>query len=101
MATHSSILVWEIPWTEEPGGLQSKWLQSQTQLKRLSTHARRFASGHSTSLMNLGCLFLNASKLGVPPRGLATKMALLGNKASGELHYSSLSLWDRCQHKIT
>ena len=24
MATHSSILVWKIPWTEEPGGLQSK-----------------------------------------------------------------------------
>ena len=23
MATHSSIPVWEIPWTEEPGGLQS------------------------------------------------------------------------------
>ena len=23
MATHSSILVWEIPWTEEPDGLQS------------------------------------------------------------------------------
>ena len=23
MATHSSILVWGIPWTEEPGGLQS------------------------------------------------------------------------------
>jgi len=22
-ATHSSILAWEIPWTEEPGGLQS------------------------------------------------------------------------------
>ena len=27
MATHSSILAWEIPWTEEPGGLQS--IQSQ------------------------------------------------------------------------
>ena len=27
MATHSSILAWEIPWTEEPGGLQSKGLQ--------------------------------------------------------------------------
>ena len=27
MATHSSILVWEIPWTEEPGGLQSMELQ--------------------------------------------------------------------------
>ena len=23
MVTHSSILAWEIPWTEEPGGLQS------------------------------------------------------------------------------
>ena len=27
MATHSSILVWEIPWTEEPGGLRSMRLQ--------------------------------------------------------------------------
>ena len=27
MATHSGILVWEIPWTEEPGGLQSMELQ--------------------------------------------------------------------------
>ena len=27
MTTHSSILVWKIPWTEEPGGLQSKGLQ--------------------------------------------------------------------------
>ena len=26
MATHSSILVWEISWTEEPGGLQSMGL---------------------------------------------------------------------------
>ena len=27
MATHSSILAWRIPWTEEPGGLQSMWLK--------------------------------------------------------------------------
>ena len=27
MATHTSILAWEIPWTEEPGGLQSMGLQ--------------------------------------------------------------------------
>ena len=33
MATHSSILAWRIPWTEEPGGLQSTGSQSQ---KRLS-----------------------------------------------------------------
>ena len=31
-ATHSSIFAWRIPWTEDPGRLQSK-----TQLKRLST----------------------------------------------------------------
>ena len=27
MAANSSILAWEIPWTEEPGGLQSMGLQ--------------------------------------------------------------------------
>ena len=27
MATHSNILAWEIPRTEEPGGLQSMWSQ--------------------------------------------------------------------------
>jgi len=30
MATHSSILAWRIPWTEEPGGQQSVESQSQT-----------------------------------------------------------------------
>ena len=32
MATHSSTLAWRIPWTEEPGGLQSVGLKSQTRL---------------------------------------------------------------------
>ena len=32
IATHSRIVAWEIPWTEEPGGLQSMWSQSQTGL---------------------------------------------------------------------
>ena len=32
MATHSSILAWRLPGTEEPGELQSMELQSQTQL---------------------------------------------------------------------
>ena len=40
MATHSSILAWEIPWTEEPGGLQSLGVtKSQTQL---STHTHTY-----------------------------------------------------------
>ena len=30
MATHTSMLAWEISWTEDPGGLQSMWLQKVT-----------------------------------------------------------------------
>ena len=33
MAIHSSILAWEIPWTEEPGGLQTLGSESQTRLR--------------------------------------------------------------------
>ena len=52
MAPHSSFLAWEIPWTEEPGGLQALGSQSRTQL---STHTRLPAwpilplPNHSTS----------------------------------------------------
>ena len=37
-ATHFSILAWRIPWTEEPGRLQSMGWQSWTWLKWLSMH---------------------------------------------------------------
>ena len=39
MATHSSIITWRIPWTEEPGGLQSTESHSWARLKHLSTRA--------------------------------------------------------------
>ena len=32
MATYASVLAWRIPWTKEPGGLQSMGSQSQTRL---------------------------------------------------------------------
>ena len=35
MATHSSILDWRIPWTEEPGGLQSTGQQESDMTKPL------------------------------------------------------------------
>ena len=50
MATHSSVLAWRIPGTEESGGLPSMESQSRTQLKRLSSsiyrssHVRLFAT---------------------------------------------------------
>ena len=37
MAIHSSILTWEIPWTGEPGRLQSMVAKSQTQLSDWTT----------------------------------------------------------------
>ena len=41
MATHSNILAWKSPWTEELGGLQSTGLQkSRTQLSNQTTTAK-------------------------------------------------------------
>ena len=40
MATHSSILVWKIPWTEEPGGLQ--FMESQRVGHNLETNTFTF-----------------------------------------------------------
>ena len=40
MATHSSILAWRIPWTEEPGRLQSMGSQSQTCLNDFTLDIR-------------------------------------------------------------
>ena len=52
MATHSSILAWRIPWTKEPGGLQSMGWQSRTWLKRLHTHTQDY---RKNSLSHLFC----------------------------------------------
>ena len=48
MATHSSILVWEISWTEEPGGLQSmgsqkSWTQLNNNEKSVELHLAAFS----------------------------------------------------------
>ena len=44
MATHTSVLVWAIPWTEEPGGLQS--LGSQ---KALTGVRQKLANEHTST----------------------------------------------------
>ena len=40
MAPYSSTLVWEIPWTEEPGGLQSVGSQKESDRTEATQHAR-------------------------------------------------------------
>ena len=49
MTTHSSILAWRIPWTEEPGGLQSMGLQGQTRLSDF--HFPHVQSTNSATLL--------------------------------------------------
>ena len=49
MATHSSILAWKIPWTEEPGGLKSMGSQCQSQ----STHIAVYIKVMSTLYFSL------------------------------------------------
>ena len=49
MATHSSILAWKIPWTEEPDGLQSMGVaKSRTQLNDLATKQQLACLGSFT-----------------------------------------------------
>ena len=42
MATHFSILAWKIPWTEEPGRLQSMWLQESDRTGQLTKHLNTY-----------------------------------------------------------
>ena len=61
LAFHSHILAWWIPWTEDPGGLQSMGSQSQTQLKQLSTHTHEFFISTSNITLCVCCSFLNVT----------------------------------------
>jgi len=72
MAPHSSALAWKIPWTEEPGKLQSMGTKSQTQLsdftftfhfhaleKEMATHSSVLAwripgTGEPGGLLSIG-----------------------------------------------
>ena len=56
MATHSSIISWRIPWTEEPGGLQS------TESKRVGRDGRDLADMH-TCIVGLHTMFQVYSKV--------------------------------------
>ena len=69
MTTHSSILAWRIPWTEEPGGLQSTGSQSvrhdlsdsayNTQRKVLVNRGNSVCGGWAESFMGTLYFLLN------------------------------------------
>ena len=47
MSTHSDILAWGIPWTEEPGGLQVMGLQESYITYQLNTHTHTHTHTHT------------------------------------------------------
>ena len=50
MEIYSSIIVWEVPWTQEPGQLQSTQSQSPVRLSNCA-HARSRAHTHTSTFM--------------------------------------------------
>ena len=53
MATHTSILVWRIPWTEEPGELQSMWADTTEQLSSSTAKGRGNREGSKLQKQDL------------------------------------------------
>ena len=83
MAIHSSILAWKIPWTEEPGRLQSMGSQSQTRLSNFTFTFPGSSDGKES-----------ACQLGRP--GFETWVQPLGQEAAlakGMATHSSILAW--------
>ena len=74
MAIHSSILVWKIPLTEEPGGLQFTGLQ---RVRRLSMHA------HATTWVILENIILSKTS---QSQKVTNYMIPLGNVQKRQTH---------------
>ena len=53
MATYSSVLPWEIPWTEEPGGLQSMGSQKSQTTERLDSNSSSWNEMHVLANLQL------------------------------------------------
>ena len=61
MATHSSILAWRIPWTEEPGGLESDRTE-QLPLPLCHFHLNIYAIFFLERIQGLGAILFNAAR---------------------------------------
>ena len=67
MATHSSILAWKIPWTEEPGGLYSPWGHRESDMtERLNNNSLINLIGNKSFFKSLSSqiiITINKTKL--------------------------------------
>ena len=80
--THSSILVWEIPWTEEPGGLQSKSMaflkrgNSPRKVQALTKGPKAFDGTARTVAFGISSLFNKLTSLSL---GISRKLDIIKN----------------------
>ena len=78
MATHSSILAWRTPWTEEPGRLQSRGSRKDTtevtqQQQQLQIHLLSNHSAQATQSLTTESQYLSTWGLGVGEAGTCCK----------------------------
>ena len=79
LTTYSSILAWRIPWTEEPGGLQSMGLQRVGNDWATFTHLTLGSSGKEPSCQSRRCKRWEFESLGQkdpPEEGMATHSSI-------------------------
>ena len=94
MATHSRILAWAIPWTEEPGGLQSMGSQ------RVGHGLVTKQTNRKIDSMNGRCLRLSLSEA----QALVWKDRIVGDKFKadmGSLHRTALQIIPRPRAPFT
>ena len=91
IATHSSIPVWRIPWTEEPSGLQSTVSQSRTQLKRLQIQHHSFQRNSRADLLQNGLVGSPCSPRDSQESSPTPQFKSINSSALSHLHSPTLT----------
>ena len=107
MASHSSILAWKTPWTEEPGGLQSMgsqragqdWATKPPQAFGMVRLLENGFEGCFTGFSHKGAAALHAQLWflgqGEPVRGLSTGLESLATWCEERTHWKRPWCWER------
>ena len=94
MAPHSSALAWKIPWTEEPGGLQTMELLSRTRLSDFTFHFHALEKEMAAHSSVLACRIPGKGEPAVSGVTRSrTRLKRLGSSKIGE-RASHAGLWD-------
>ena len=94
-AMRDSILAWRIPWTEEPGGLQSMWLQRIRHDWVTNTHAAAAATAKSLQSCPTLCDPRDGSPPGSPSLGFSRQEHWSGLPLPSPMRESEKWKWNR------